>query len=129
MEGVQAGVAIRRRIGDDATVNYCGAVGWSHHDENGRSVQCATGARIVRQNRNREVLILLTRELEHTVDARDAWLIQAALFSVLHPSPIVFPSHFVMGLVFGYLRLRSRSLYPGMVLHTTWNALVLFAEI
>jgi membrane protease YdiL (CAAX protease family) len=67
--------------------------------------------------------------LEHTVDAREAWLIQAALFSVLHLSPIVFPSHFVMGLVFGYLRLRSRSLYPGMALHATWNALVVFAEI
>jgi membrane protease YdiL (CAAX protease family) len=67
--------------------------------------------------------------LERAVDAREAWLIQAALFSVLHLSPIVFPSHFVMGLVFGYLRLRSRSLYPGMLLHSSWNALQVFAEI
>ena len=67
--------------------------------------------------------------LERTVDSREAWLIQAALFSVLHLSPIIFPSHFVMGLVFGYLRLRTRSLYPGMVLHASWNALVVFSEI
>ena len=67
--------------------------------------------------------------LERTVNARDAWLIQAALFSVLHLSPMMFPSHFVMGLVFGYVRLRTRSLYPGMVLHASWNALQIFAEI
>jgi hypothetical protein len=67
--------------------------------------------------------------LERTVNLREAWLIQAALFSVLHLSPIIFPSHFVMGLVFGYLRLRSRSLYPGMVLHASWNAMQVFAEI
>ncbi len=67
--------------------------------------------------------------LERSVNARDAWLIQAALFSVLHLSPMVFPSHFVMGLVFGYLRLRTRSLYPGMLLHASWNALQVFAEL
>ncbi|MGC1459059.1 MAG: CPBP family intramembrane glutamic endopeptidase [Steroidobacteraceae bacterium] len=67
--------------------------------------------------------------LERTVEPREAWLIQGALFSVLHLSPLIFPSHFVMGLVFGYLRLRTRSLYPGMLLHAGWNALVVFSEI
>lgn len=66
--------------------------------------------------------------MERTVDAREAWLIPAALFSLLHLSPIVFPSHFVMGLVFGYVRLRTRSLYPGMLLHASRNALQVFAE-
>jgi len=33
-----------------------------------------------------------------------------------------------MGLCFGYLRTRSRSLYPGMLLHAAWNAFVLMAE-
>lgn len=66
--------------------------------------------------------------LERTVDAREAWLIQAALFSVLHLSPIIFPSHFVMGLVLGFLRMRTRSLYPGMLLHAGWNALVVVSE-
>ena len=67
--------------------------------------------------------------LERTVNAREAWLIQAALFSVLHLLPMIFPSHFVMGLLFGYVRLRTRSLYPGMLLHASWNALQVFAEI
>ena len=66
--------------------------------------------------------------LERVVERREAWLIQAALFSVLHLTPLAFPSHFLMGLCFGYMRTRSRSLYPGMLLHATWNALVLMAE-
>ena len=36
----------------------------------------------------------------------------------------MFPSHFLMGLCFGYMRRRSRSIYPGMALHAMWNALV-----
>ena len=67
--------------------------------------------------------------LEHVLARRDAWIVQAALFSVLHLLPLVFPSHFVMGLCFGYMRLRSGSLYPGMVLHASWNALAVYQEI
>jgi membrane protease YdiL (CAAX protease family) len=66
--------------------------------------------------------------LERILNARDAWLIQAALFSVLHLSPLIFPSHFLMGLCLGYMRRRSRSIYPGMLLHASWNALVVFQE-
>jgi len=72
---------------------------------------------------------VIQSSLEHIVSGRDAWLIQAALFSVLHLLPIVFPSHFIMGLCFGYMRLRSKSLYPGMLLHGSWNALALFDEL
>lgn len=72
--------------------------------------------------------VIQTR-LEQLLSPRDAWIIQAALFSVLHLSPLIFPSHFVMGLYFGWLRRRTSSLYPGMVLHATWNALALFQEL
>jgi len=72
---------------------------------------------------------VIQSHLEHALGAREAWLTQAALFSVLHLSPIIFPSHFVMGLVFGFMRLRSRSLYPGMLLHASWNALALSQEL
>lgn len=67
--------------------------------------------------------------LERVLGGREAWLIQAALFSVLHLTPLAFPSHFAMGLCFGYMRTRSRSLYPGMLLHAAWNALVLLKEL
>lgn len=67
--------------------------------------------------------------LERVLGAREAWLIQAALFSVLHLAPIIFPSHFLMGLCFGFLRWRSGSVYPGMALHGLWNATVLVREL
>ena len=72
---------------------------------------------------------VIQSSLERVFNARDAWLIQAALFSVLHLSPLVFPSHFLMGLCFGYMRRRSRSIYPGMLLHACWNALVVLQEL
>ena len=72
---------------------------------------------------------VIQSSLERLFNARDAWLIQAALFSVLHLSPLMFPSHFLMGLCFGYMRRRSRSIYPGMLLHAFWNAFVLLGEL
>lgn len=67
--------------------------------------------------------------LIHVVGQRQAWLIQAAMFSVLHMVPLMFPSHFAMGLGLGYLRSRSKSLYPGMMLHATWNGLIVLMEL
>jgi len=72
---------------------------------------------------------VIQSSLERMLNARDAWLIQAALFSVLHLHPLMFPSHFLMGLCFGYMRRRSRSIYPGMLLHACWNALVVLQEL
>lgn len=72
---------------------------------------------------------VIQSSLEHVFDKREALIIQAALFSVLHLSPVIFPSHFLMGLCFGYVRRRSGSLYPSMVLHASWNALVLCGEL
>jgi uncharacterized protein len=63
--------------------------------------------------------------LERAMSARDAMIVQAAMFSVLHFLPAIFISHFVMGLVFGWVRRRTNSIYPGMVIHASWNALVL----
>ena len=72
---------------------------------------------------------VIQSSLERVFNTRDAWLIQAALFSVLHLSPLVFPSHFLMGLWFGLVRRRTRSIYPGMVLHGAWNAFVVLSEL
>ena len=72
---------------------------------------------------------VIQSSLERMLNVRDAWLIQAALFSVLHLHPLMFPSHFLMGLCFGYMRRRSRSIYPGMLLHACWNALVVLQEL
>ncbi len=72
---------------------------------------------------------IIQSTFERLVGIREAMLIQAALFSVVHLLPMMFPSHFLMGLMFGYLRLRTRSIYPGIALHGGWNALVVLQEI
>jgi membrane protease YdiL (CAAX protease family) len=72
---------------------------------------------------------IIQGSLEQVFSRRDAWLIQGALFGLLHLSPLVFPSHVLMGLCFGFLRNRSKSLYPGMLVHGGWNAWVIYSEI
>lgn len=59
---------------------------------------------------------------------REAVAVQAAMFAVLHMSPVVFPSHFVFGLLLGLLRRGTGSLYPGMAIHALWNGWVLLQE-
>lgn len=60
--------------------------------------------------------------LERVLSAREAQIIQAALFSIVHLSPVIFLSHFLMGFYFGWLRNQTRSLYPSMLAHASWNA-------
>ena len=67
--------------------------------------------------------------LSRVLGEREGWLVQAALFSVLHLSPVIFPTHFAMGLIFGWLRMRTRSLIPGMILHAAWNAANILLEL
>ena len=67
--------------------------------------------------------------LRRVLGEREGWLVQAAFFSVLHLSPVIFPTHFAMGLIFGWLRMRTGSLIPGIVLHAAWNAAVILLEL
>ena len=59
----------------------------------------------------------------------DALLLQAAMFSVLHLSPIIFVSHFVIGLALGWVRVRTQRLLPCIALHAAWNGWVLIEEL
>jgi membrane protease YdiL (CAAX protease family) len=67
--------------------------------------------------------------LSRVLGDREGWLVQAALFSVLHLMPVIFPTHFAMGLIFGWLRMRTGSLIPGMILHAAWNAAIILLEL
>ncbi|MEO8064468.1 MAG: type II CAAX endopeptidase family protein [Pseudomonadota bacterium] len=67
--------------------------------------------------------------LSRVLGEREGWVVQAALFSVLHLSPVIFPTHFAMGLIFGWLRMRTGSLIPGMILHGAWNATIILLEL
>ncbi|HZN39338.1 MAG TPA: type II CAAX endopeptidase family protein [Planctomycetota bacterium] len=66
--------------------------------------------------------------LEPLIGRRDALLLQATLFAILHLSPVILPSHFWMGLVLGALRVRTGSLVPGMCVHGAWNLYALIGE-
>ncbi len=70
----------------------------------------------------------LLERLTPLLGRRDALLLQGALFAILHMSPVVFPSHFVIGLALGWLRLRTGSLLPCMLVHGAWNLTVLLQE-
>jgi membrane protease YdiL (CAAX protease family) len=72
--------------------------------------------------------VIQTR-LAQVMKPGEALLVQAGMFSVLHLSPLIFVSHFAMGVGLGWLRQRTESLYPGMFLHVAWNAFVLLEEL
>ena len=72
--------------------------------------------------------IIQTR-LNRILPWKEALLIQAALFSILHLSAMILVSHFLMGLLLGWVRLRTRQVYWGMLMHMAWNSLVLAEEI
>jgi membrane protease YdiL (CAAX protease family) len=67
---------------------------------------------------------LIQPKLGQILNPSEALIVQAALFSAAHLSPVILVTHFVMGLAFGWLRRRSGSLIPGTLLHGAWNAWV-----
>ena len=71
---------------------------------------------------------LILSGLDRLMKPREALVVQAAAFSVLHLAAAVFVSHFGIGLLFGFLRRKTGSLVPGIVLHALWNSWVLIEE-
>jgi membrane protease YdiL (CAAX protease family) len=53
----------------------------------------------------------------------------AALFALAHGLPVLLVPIFVAGLVLGWVRSRSGSLYPGMAVHMTLNAVAIAAAL
>lgn len=67
------------------------------------------------------------RAVATLANERSAWLATAVLFAFLHGMGggflLELPHRFVGGLLFGWLRWRSRSLLPGVAAHALHNAL------
>lgn len=59
---------------------------------------------------------------------REAVVVTALMFAILHLQFLALPHLIVMGLMLGWLRQASGSLYPGMVLHFVHNLIVLLDE-
>jgi membrane protease YdiL (CAAX protease family) len=72
---------------------------------------------------------IIFERLRRALGEREGWVVQAALFSVIHLSPVIFLTHFVMGLIFGWLRMRTGGLIAGMILHAVWNAANILLEL
>lgn len=66
--------------------------------------------------------------LRRVLDSRDAIVVSALLFMVIHLTVLSFPHLFIIGLALGYLRVKTGSLYPGMLAHFVHNLLVVLAE-
>lgn len=60
--------------------------------------------------------------------ANEAILASGAMFAILHLSIVSFPHLFALGIVLAWLRNKSGSLYAGMIVHFTHNALCLVFE-
>jgi hypothetical protein len=71
--------------------------------------------------------VILT-SLSRVMGSAEAAVVSALLFMVLHLSVPSFPNLFLLGLALAYLRLKSGSLLPGMLLHFTHNLLCVVAE-
>jgi hypothetical protein len=54
-----------------------------------------------------------------------AHLLTAGAFAAIHFNPPLFPYHFLVGLTLGWLRERSGSLWPPILMHAAHNAAVL----
>lgn len=70
---------------------------------------------------------LVQPKLEQVISSTEALIVQAALFSAAHLSPVILVTHFGMGLALGWVRRRSGSLFPGILLHAAWNAWVVWS--
>jgi membrane protease YdiL (CAAX protease family) len=70
---------------------------------------------------------LIQGSLANVLSGRDAVLVPAVMFAILHLSPLSFPHLLVTGIALGLLRQRSGSVYPGMILHFCHNGLVVLA--
>lgn len=71
---------------------------------------------------------IIQGSLGRLLGEREALIASALLFGILHLSIPSLPHLLVMGLVLGWLRLRTKSLLPGMALHFSHNFLVLLSE-
>ncbi len=66
--------------------------------------------------------------LEKALSPFEAVMVSALMFMTLHLSVARFPHTLALGLAAGFLRLRTRSLYPCILLHFSHNLLCVLTE-
>jgi uncharacterized protein len=71
---------------------------------------------------------VILSSLEPVLGSKEALLVSALMFAILHLSVPSIPHLFVLGLVLAWLKQKTGSLYAGMVTHFTHNLLCLIVE-
>ena len=71
---------------------------------------------------------VIQSSLSHVLGSTQAVLVTTMLFAILHLSLPSMPHLVTLGLALGYLRARTGSLYPCMLLHFCHNLLVILSE-
>ena len=66
--------------------------------------------------------------LQRILTAGEAVMVSSLLFMILHLAVPSFPHLLLIGLTLGFLRLRTGSLYPGILLHFCHNLLCVLSE-
>jgi membrane protease YdiL (CAAX protease family) len=68
---------------------------------------------------------LLQHWLSTAVKPYKAMMMAAALFAALHFSPLSFPILFLVGLLLGWMKQQTKSLYPSMLAHFLHNLTII----
>jgi uncharacterized protein len=71
---------------------------------------------------------LLQHWLRAAIGPQKALLIASALFAGLHLSIATFPVLFLMGMLMGWTKQRTGSLYPSMLIHFSYNLVIIAAS-
>lgn len=71
----------------------------------------------------------ILRRMTDEVGETAACLVSAALFTLLHPSPASWPGIFLLGWLFAYITVKTRSLIPAMLLHLLNNTIAVLSHI
>ena len=71
---------------------------------------------------------IILRSFLQQYDRRSAMLGSAVVFGFAHLNSLQFVLAFTMGLVFGWLYERTRSLWPGILLHMAFNTASILLE-
>jgi uncharacterized protein len=66
--------------------------------------------------------------LRPALSTNEAIMVSAMMFMILHLSPLNFPHTLAMGVAAGVLRVKSGSIWPGVLLHFVHNSTVVVME-
>lgn len=71
---------------------------------------------------------LIQGRLKSLLSPKEALMITAAMFAIIHVSVLSWVILFALGLLLGWLRERSGSLIPGMIAHFIHNLVIILIE-